>query len=201
MKILAFTDIHGDISALKVISKLAKKENPEVLVCAGDISIFGRDLKKLISILDIGIPLLIIPGNHETQTELNQAIKDLDFVKNMHLKSKKINNTLFIGCGGGGFSPLHTPFEKSEKKFSEELNKFYTKKGKKVVLITHAPPHKTKLDKLGIEYVGSESIRKFIEKYKPNLCICGHIHENAGKEDKIRKTKIINPAFGKIINI
>ncbi|MBS3097214.1 hypothetical protein J4209_00295 [Candidatus Woesearchaeota archaeon] len=44
-------------------------------------------------------------------------------------------------------------------------------------------------------------IKTFILKVKPDLAISGHLHENAGKEDKIGKTKIVNPGpFGKIIN-
>ena len=37
---------------------------------------------------------------------------------------------------------------------------------------------------------------------KPDLVISGHLHETAGKEDKIGKTRLINPGpFGKILDV
>ena len=48
----------------------------------------------------------------------------------------------------------------------------------------------------------SKSIRKAVEKFKPNLLLCGHIHEAEGIEDRIGNTKVINVGKeGKIINI
>ena len=114
-----------------------------------------------------------------------------------------IKNLFFIGCGGGGFTERHAEFEQSEKKFSESINKLKVQDHKyKVILITHQPPYKTKLDKIYGEYSGSKSIRKFIEKNQPAYCICGHIHENENKSDKIGDTIIINPGpEGKILEI
>ena len=43
-------------------------------------------------------------------------------------------------------------------------------------------------------HVGSTAIRAFIEKYQPDLCITGHIHEGKGI-DAIGRTKIINPGM------
>ena len=49
---------------------------------------------------------------------------------------------------------------------------------------------------------GDKSIKNFIKKIYPDLVISGHLHENAGKEDKIKNTKLINPGpYGKIITI
>jgi Icc-related predicted phosphoesterase len=41
-----------------------------------------------------------------------------------------------------------------------------------------------------------------IEKLRPNKCICGHIHETFGLEDKLGNTDIVNAGpKGKIIVI
>ena len=55
---------------------------------------------------------------------------------------------------------------------------------------THAPTY-TKVDKIGKNPVGNKSIRNFISEAKPDLVVCGHLHENAGKKDKIGKTRYI----------
>ena len=59
------------------------------------------------------------------------------------------------------------------------------------------------LEKLsrGLGFI-TRDIKRFIEKNKPILAICGHLHENEGKSEKISKTLIINPGIkGKIIKI
>jgi len=110
--------------------------------------------------------------------------------------SYKINEYVFFGYGGGGFTLVDKNFEKIIKKFKT------IKKGSKVILITHAPPYDTTLDRLDhMDHLGSKSIKKFIEEVQPVLNICGHLHENAGNIDKIKKTKIINPGTGAILEV
>jgi Icc-related predicted phosphoesterase len=36
-------------------------------------------------------------------------------------------------------------------------------------------------------------IIEFIKKYQPIIAMAGHLHENAEVEDKINKTRVINP--------
>jgi len=67
-------------------------------------------------------------------------------------------------------------------------------------MVTHMHPQGSKSEFSGIE--GSQSIRRAIEKFKPDLLIHGHIHEGEGIEDRIGKTTIINVGkTGKIIEI
>ena len=109
-------------------------------------------------------------------------------------------NILFLGYGGDGFSVVDKKFEEfSQNKFKKWIK---NNDGKKIVLVTHAPPYGTKLDKIGKNYCGNKSITKFLNKNKIDCLICGHLHENFGKEDRIGKTKMINPGpFGKIVEI
>jgi hypothetical protein len=200
MKILAFSDIHGDSAAIEKLKKRVKEGKIDVLVCAGDVSFFGSGLSLILKNFDSGIPLIIVPGNHETNSQLN-SFKE-KFMHNIHQKSLKIESVLFLGCGGSSFTPFNTPFEMSEKQFAASISKLKTEDHKlKIILVTHEPPYKTKLDFLG-EHFGSKSIRKFIEKHQPDYCICGHFHECEGLNDKIGRTIVINPGpKGKVIEI
>lgn len=202
MKILAFVDIHSDLNAVRNINNLAKKEKPDVLLCAGDVSFFGNGVSLIIKELDIGIPLLIIPGNHETPAQIEEIEKKFPFVKNIHLKTVKKDSVVFFGCGGSGVTPNNTPYEIAETSFKNILSIFKTeyKKDYKFIFVTHEPPFNTKLDLIG-NHAGSREIREFIKKYQPLYCICGHLHENEGKKDRIGKTMIINPGAGKIIEV
>src|SRR3989338_8064488 len=94
--------------------------------------------------------------------------------------------------------------ETKEEKFEKFAKKFIPTipKEKHLVFITHAPIYGTKLDDLWEEHRGCLSTLEFIEKTKPVLVLCGHFHENAGKQDKIKNTLVLNPGpSGKIINL
>ena len=202
MKLLAFVDMHGSLKALRSIEKKAKKA--DLLVCAGDLTIFEQGMGYLLHELDkIGKPVLLIDGNHESVEDMRKACSLFKNTVFIHKRAYKIGNYLFLGYGGGGFSMVDKSFEKGSKLFEKEINKRRkTDKNIKIILVTHAPPYQTKIDRIMGSPCGNKSIKKFILKVKPDLAISGHLHENAGKEDKIGKTKVINPGpFGKIVNI
>jgi len=73
------------------------------------------------------------------------------------------------------------------------------------VLVTHVPPYNTQ-DKIFLGmHGGSKELRETIDKYKPRLVLCGHIHEDPGYM-KTGKTLVVNCSMGKrgegaIINI
>jgi len=196
MKIFTFVDTHGNLSRIDKIIQEITLEKPDIVICAGDISDFGENLKESIEkFTNIGIPFLMIPGNHETSEEIKELSRKYKFMINLHKASYEINDYIFFGYGEGGFSQENLEFERIIPKFKNTL-----KKGSKVILVTHAPPHGTKLDLLH-NHVGCKSIRKFIEEIKPLLHISGHIHENSNKTDILDKTVLINPGDGKIIEL
>ena len=200
MKILAFTDLHLSSSAFNKIKSRVKKQNPDLLVCAGDISIFEQGLNPILKKFNkLKKPMLLIHGNHETDKVLRKLCKRYKNLFFIHKKQYKQNNNLFLGYGGGGFSLTDPEFKKVGKKFSKIIKK---NRDKKIILITHAPPYKTKTDLIVGSHCGNKTLRNFITKNKINLHICGHLHENFNKKDKIKKTEVINPGpYGKIIKI
>ncbi|MEM4336558.1 MAG: metallophosphoesterase family protein [Candidatus Woesearchaeota archaeon] len=185
MKIVAFTDIHASLTSLKEVEKKAKYS--DLLICAGDVSIFEQYLEIILERLNkIGKPILLVHGNHETKelTEtLCQGLKNLVFI---HKKEYKVGNYVFIGFGGGGF-------DRYEKDFEEFVRKIRLKEEEKLIIVTHGPPYGTKLDIIGKVHYGCISYTNAIKKLKPVLYVCGHFHETFNKKDKIKETIIINP--------
>lgn len=196
MNILSFVDVHARQASLRVIVEKAQKA--DVLVCAGDLSTFGRGLKTSLQILRRAQkPLLIIPGNHETEEELVHAIKGLSFVTLLHGKIKVVGECVFVGYGGGGFSFV----DKGMASFVRGIEKKLPV-GKKVVFVTHAPPYNTPLDYLPWlrEHRGCKTTMDAIKRLKPVLTLCGHFHETAHKSCVIGKTLVINPgSTGKLL--
>jgi len=197
MKILAFTDIHGDLKLAKRIVKLARKG--DVIVCCGDFTMFEKGMRSVLRILDSsGKDVLIIPGNHEGVGKLRRMCSKYENIKFIHRRVKVIKDVVFVGYGSGGFSLVDVSMENFFKK-----NKYLKKyKNKKIVFVCHAPPYMTKLDLIEGEHCGNKTLREVIERIEPDVVICGHFHENMNKKDKIKETLVINPgARGKFIKI
>ena len=189
MKILAFVDLHGRINELKKLVARANKDDISIVVNAGDLTIYGDKLNFIANELAKTKKLtMMIPYNHETDEQIFKACQRHPNFVYLQRRWLRKGNYLFMGYGGGGFSFVDKRFEKIAIRFRKLI-----KKDDRVILVSHAPPYGTKADKIGKEHCGNKSIRKFIEREKPDLVICGHLHECARKEDRIGKTRIINP--------
>ena len=198
MKLLLFVDMHGSLNSLEEIKK--KSGDADLIVCAGDITIFESDIEFFIAELaKLGKEVIIIHGNHEDQKTLESLCLLYDNIHFVHKKKKKIGDVLFIGYGGGGFSFKDKELENVGGKMSKWIKEH--KKGK-IIVVSHGPPYGTKLDKLNEDHVGNITLRKFIMQNKVDFLICGHLHENEYKKDMLKKTILINPGpNGMIIEV
>ncbi|MEM2121230.1 MAG: metallophosphoesterase [Candidatus Woesearchaeota archaeon] len=200
MRILCFSDIHGNIKALRNIVAYSKKV--DLVICAGDFTEFSKRIQEILSILNTSkSKVLIIPGNHEDPKVLEKLCKNFKNLIYVHKKHIIINDVLFIGYGTGGFSIKDPDFVKFAKSLKKELSE---KKNKIKVLITHAPPFDSGIDFIDEEErmpLGNKDIRNFILKNNIDVCISGHFHERAGTISYIGKTIVINPGNFFIIEI
>ncbi|MFH2028869.1 MAG: metallophosphoesterase [Nanoarchaeota archaeon] len=202
MKILAFADMHDNNAAFERLKEKAKKA--DILICAGDLTIFENNIEKLLNKLNrLNKQVLMIPGNHEDPNSLKLIVDQFENIINIHKLSFIKDNCLFLGYGDGGFSMIDRNFEKASKNFEKEIKKFReNNKDARIILATHAPPYNTNIDKIGKNPCGVKNIKDFILKVRPDLAIAGHLHENAKKRDKVKNTIIINPgADGEIIDL
>ncbi|MFA5303658.1 MAG: metallophosphoesterase [Candidatus Nanoarchaeia archaeon] len=190
MKILFFSDIHGDLVALRKIIK--KSKEAELVVCAGDLSAGGENLQSLIDELANikNKKILIIPGNNETPEMIDESIDDYENIISIHEDVYQDKNLNFLGIGGGTISPFNTVYELSEDEFKKKLKGF----SKIDCLVSHTPPKNTSLDLIpnGM-HIGSSELFKWIMDNQPMVCCCGHVHENSGKEEMLGKTLCFNP--------
>lgn len=189
MKILALVDLHGSVSALKKIAATAKKEKADYIISAGDHTIFSDSHETILKKFDeIGIPVIILHGNHEEESTMRRLCAKTKNVKFMHKEVLETNGCVLMCYGGGGFSTTDKEFEQWSRQAMKQIPE-----GKKIILVTHAPPYGTKLDLILDQPAGSKSIRQFIKQVQPKLAISGHLHENAGMKDRIDNTKLVNP--------
>ena len=200
MRILAAGDIHGDTTLAKKLADEAEHENVDLVVLCGDLTLAERSTKNIIGpFLKKHKRVVIIPGNHET-VATTDFLAQFYGVKNLHGYSLKYDKIGIFGAGGAniGLFPI------TEKEIYDLLKKGFEdiKDLQKKIMVTHVHPSDTKMEKMTTIFEGSTGVRKAIEKFKPDILLCSHVHEAEGIEEMIGKTRVINVGRkGKIIDI
>lgn len=200
MKILAAGDIHGDTGLAKKLAERAKKEKVDLVVLCGDLTLAESSTAGIIGpFRKLGEKVVLIPGNHETVATAD-FLAELYGATNLHGYSIMAGDVGLFGAGGANIGL----FQLSEDEIFKLIEQGYkgVKKAKKTIMVTHVHPSGTKMEKFTNIFPGSEGIRKAIDKFKPDIMLCSHVHEAEGIEEKVGKTKIINVGKkGKIIEI
>ena len=187
MKLLIFSDIHNDAHALENLMAI----EADYYFAAGDLVSWARGLDKMGDIMKPRAEnLFVLPGNHESERDIAQFCVRYGFV-NFHGGTLEINGTHVAGLGYSSPTPFNTPGEYSESDLASRLEKFANLKP--LVLIAHAPPLDTALDRVheGL-HAGSRAIREFIEKHQPKYFFFGHIHEAEGVAIQMGATEARN---------
>jgi uncharacterized protein len=191
VKVLIFSDIHGDLRSLeRIVAQPA-----DIYVAAGDLSNFGRALDRCGEVLQpLGERLWVLPGNHETYDETRAFCKRFGFV-DFHRRVRSLPSatgaTQWAGLGYSNITPFNTPGEYSEAEIAKALAAF--DEIKPLYLVVHFPPLGTVLDEFAPgKHAGSPTLRAWVERAQPVYLFCGHIHECAGRSDRIGTTKCFN---------
>lgn len=202
MRILFFGDTHGNKAHLRKV--LDKSHDADVIVCIGDFTVFENDAEDILRQLNsTGKPIIIIHGNHESSSMIMASSMHLKNIHFIHKIYHIIDDIIFFGYGGGGFTLNDNKFDVVADNFLKELLNLEKKNNQsyRIVLVTHAPPHNTTIDYMD-EHVGCKNFRTFIEAQQPIIAVSGHIHETFELEDNIGKTLVFNPGpNGRIINL
>jgi len=189
VRILVISDVHGRVGMVK---RLVKEESHvDVVMIAGDITNFqGREaaLRVLNPVLRRWPDSTVAVFGNCDGRDVPELLEELGI--SAHGKHVDVGGLRVTGLGGSGWTPFNTVWEFDGSTMIETLSSAYVDGD---VLLTHAPPYGTKVDRtFRGEHVGSRELRRFIELKQPPLVICGHIHEAAGV-DRIGDTVVINP--------
>ena len=187
MRLLIFSDIHGDKAALE---KLMATE-ADYYFADGDLANWGRGLDQLGPILAKRAErMYVLPGNHESEDDVARFCEQYGF-HNFHGQTIDVAGYKVAGLGYSNPTPFNTPGEYSEKELAARLEKFAGLDP--LILICHAPPKDTKLDHADEgQHFGSTAVRDFIEQHQPRYFYCGHIHEAAGQTEILGRTQAAN---------
>jgi uncharacterized protein len=187
MKLLIFSDIHGDQAALEKLMQI----EADHYFADGDLANWGRGLEKLGPIMQRRAErMYVLPGNHEADSDIQRFCEQYKF-HDFHAKWIEIAGFKVAGLGYSNPTPFNTPGEYTEEELAARLEKFNGLNP--LILICHTPPKDTLLDRAGEgKHFGSQAVRDFIEREQPCYFYCGHIHEAAGVHEVIGRTECWN---------
>ncbi|MBL7101091.1 MAG: metallophosphoesterase family protein [Nanoarchaeota archaeon] len=200
MKILAAGDIHGDTRLAEKLAKKAEENKVDLVILCGDITHFDSSTTNLIGpFKKRNKKVVFVPGNHDslpTADFLAEAYKAV----NLHSYSIKYKDIGLFGCGFANIGLSQLP----EDEIFDILKKGkkYVKGTKKKIMVTHVHPEGSLMGKLSTLIPGSKGVKKAVDRLKPDILLCSHVHEAEGVEEKIGNTKVINVGReGKIITV
>jgi Icc-related predicted phosphoesterase len=115
-----------------------------------------------------------------------------------------------ISCGYSNPTPWHTPREMTDEDLERRIDKLarQVERPERAIFNLHVPPAHTSIDKapaldgtlkpvvkggaVVMQSVGSDGVRRLLERYQPMLGLHGHIHESRGAA-RVGSTVAINP--------
>lgn len=201
IRMLVASDVHGDAEAMKKLAERAEKENVDVVIIAGDLTEFDMYSKGMIKpFLERKKEVLFVVGNHDLSA--GDVFAEKYGIRNIQFYPAKIRNVGFFGCGTASVGPNFLAEEEIARYIEKGFEKI--KGAEKKILVTHMRPAGSAIETMipRLRYSGSEAIREAIEKFRPDMNICGHIHEAEGLDEKLGGTLVIGAGpKGRIIEI
>lgn len=120
---------------------------------------------EALDMLALPVPVLAVPGNMDAPVETARIRKD-----------GQLEGSEPVTIGGVTFGGLHVT-------------------GRCDVIVSHEPPSGV-LDAIPSgRHIGSPHVRELVEKVRPRLLLCGHVHEAAGTE-RLGETLVVNCTMG-----
>ncbi len=188
MEILAFTDAHRNTRVLEEIVRA----RADIFICLGDLASFGRGLEEAAAVLaPLGERLYLLPGNNETVEQVERVCSEFGFTP-LHGRHYELGDLTVAGVGLSPPTPFNTPGEVPDEELGKVLEGFRGLEG--LILASHTPPAGTPLEETALgARAGSVSLRRFVDEEGPTLVLCGHVHERAGVEVSLGRTRVVNP--------
>lgn len=184
MRLLIFSDIHGDKTSLDKLMDI----DADYYFAAGDLATFRRGMDYMGPIMQKHAEkMYVIPGNHESDADIARFCGEFGF-HDFHGGTMEIAGYHVAGLGYSNPTPFDTPGEYTEAELRDRLKKFSGLDP--LVLICHTPPKGSILDRAAEgRHFGSDAVREFIEREQPRYFFCGHIHEAAGQHAVLGRTQ------------
>jgi Icc-related predicted phosphoesterase len=157
-----------------------------------------------------GIRLYAMTGNDDPP-ELQGMLRDSAVLTETEDRLIDVGEGIsMVSFGYSNRTPWHTPRELDDDELERRLEKLaaQVRHPERAIFNFHVPPARTAIDKapaldgslkpvvkggtVQMQSVGSEGVRRVLERYEPMLGLHGHIHESRGAI-RLGRTLAINP--------
>lgn len=206
MRIVVVSDLHGRSDFIPSIA--GELRSADAVVVAGDLTESGspEELAAVVKeFVAFGHPVLAVLGNSD-HPSYGPVLLDLGAC--LECEGTVLDGGLAaVGCGGGLAVDGTTPYERPEDDLVDTLESAWDRLKadslvddgggaadvESVLVVCHTPPFGCAADcpRPG-EHLGSRMVRGFIERRRPLVFVCGHVHE-AAAVDRIGPTTVVNP--------
>ncbi len=189
MRLLLFSDVHCDLEACRRLVKLAG--SADLVIGAGDFASHREGLEEVIGVLrTITAPTVVVPGNAESDAELRDACEDWPAARVLHGSGCRLAGVSCFGFGGA-VPPLGADwsFDATE---SQARGALAACPEGVDLLVTHSPPVQCADRTSSGDHIGAESVRETIERARPRLVVCGHVHDSWGTDTRLGESRVIN---------
>jgi uncharacterized protein len=193
MRIFAVADIHGRPERLRQIRDTLARQAVDVLIIAGDLCRWFHSPADLLKDLQqLPIPVLVVRGNSDPR-RLESHLAAYSNITSLHLKAVSYGGVKFVGAGGTLPLPFASRIDWSERIVEKTLRRLLQPQS---VLVVHPPPRGV-LDRVaGRFHAGCRSVGRVIAARRPQLVLCGHIHEDPGVV-ALGDTVVVNCTLGR----
>lgn len=157
-----------------------------------------------------GIRLYMMTGNDDPP-ELAQMLRDAPSVTETEGQLVELGEGItMVSCGWSNRTPWHTPREMDDDQLEQRIERVAADvpRPDRAVFNLHVPPARTAIDlapaldaslkpvvkggAVMMQSVGSEAVRRVLERHQPMLGLHGHIHESRGAV-RLGRSLAINP--------
>lgn len=187
MRILAFSDLHRAAAAARRLVEMS--QDADLVIAAGDFTNHRQDLPGALDLIaGITTPIIMVPGNNESEAELRAAAPANATV--LHGEATEVGGLRIFGLG---YAVPVTPFKDWSCDLDETTAAAMLAKCEDAdILISHSPP-KGVVDVAGNgQSLGSTAVLEAIERIAPSLTVCGHIHDSWGQSAMVGSTQVVN---------
>lgn len=175
-----------------MIHKNALSEGAELIIMAGDIAGCFSQQRTAELMADLPAPVLAVRGNSDRR-KAEETFWRRPQVSSLHFNKVEIDGICFAGISGTVPLPFESRLHLREKQLLAKALSFFQGVD---VLVAHPPPRGTLDQVFGRFSAGSPALRKLALSCRPDVLICGHIHENTGTAF-LDETLVVNCSVGR----
>ncbi len=159
-KIAVFSDIHGNLEALKSVLYEIDKNKYDEIICLGDTVGIGPNSKECLDLIRSREDIKMLLGNHELYQTRGTYIKELSEENRLH--AEKISSTL----------------KQEDIKYLNELSFTYDKLlNGKLFTFTHFIIDNPDADYPFLVFDTYADLKEKVEEYPANYLVMGHLHK------------------------